>query len=105
MLSQFGLVGQLAQGGLGIKNPQEMYVALLQSHSVSDRIIKRFDLSKVYGEETLVETRKELERHTYVDLGKGGSIVIEVDDKDPREPLTSPMRTWRSWKLWPCGCP
>jgi tyrosine-protein kinase Etk/Wzc len=83
MLSQFGVVGQLAQSGLGLKNPNEMFVSLLKSQTVADGIIKRFELSKIYAEETLVETRKELDRHTFIDISKGGSIFIEVDDRDP----------------------
>jgi uncharacterized protein involved in exopolysaccharide biosynthesis len=76
--------GNLVGQALGLKNPSDLYVGMLQSRSVTDAIISRFDLRKLYDQETLVETRKKLERSTSMSAGKEGIITIEVDDEDPQ---------------------
>lgn len=85
-LAILGQLGGLAGGTtqlLGLKNPSDTYVAMLRSRTVADRIIERFDLQEVYGEKLLVNTRKELARHSVVSVGRDGVIAVEVEDKDP----------------------
>ena len=52
MLGQLSGLASLAGGGaasaLGLKNPDDLYIGLLQSEHVMDGIIQRFDLMKVY---------------------------------------------------------
>jgi len=86
-----GLLGQLggALGGLagaaaGIKNPNDLYVGMLQSRTVADDIIQRFDLNKLYKQRYQSGTRKRLGELTTITSGKDGIITIEVDDKDPK---------------------
>src|SRR5919197_1362451 len=43
------LGGQLGDM-LGMKSPGQLYIRALQSRSVEDRIINRFDLKKLYGD-------------------------------------------------------
>ena len=70
---------------LSLKNPSELYVGMLKSESVADALIARFHLQKLYDEDTLVLTRKALDRVTDITAGKNdGIITIEVDDKDPK---------------------
>lgn len=68
---------------LGIKNPNDIYVGMLQSHRIADRLIARYELKARYRQKTLVETRKELDEATDVYAGKDGLIMIEVRDPDP----------------------
>mgnify|MGYP003705056327 CR=1 FL=1 len=49
MLSQLGLAGG-AGAALGIKNPSDLYIALLKSRVISDELIKRFDLKNRYNQ-------------------------------------------------------
>jgi len=74
------LVGQ----ALGLKNPSDLYVSMLQSRTVADALIERFQLRKLYDMDTLVDTRKELAEVTNVSAGKDGIITVEVDDYDPQ---------------------
>src|SRR5690348_11287110 len=46
--SSAGSLAALAGGGLGLKNPDEIYIGLLQSRPIADSIIQEFGLAKVY---------------------------------------------------------
>ena len=84
MLGQLGALAGAAGGSLGVKNPNDLYVGLLKSRTVADRLIERFDLQKIYDEKLASETRKELAKRTQVMAGKDSLINIEVDDEDPK---------------------
>jgi uncharacterized protein involved in exopolysaccharide biosynthesis len=75
--------GNLVGQALGLKNPSDLYVGMLQSRTVTDAIIERFELQKLYDQQTLVETRKKLGRYTTLSAGKEGIITLEVDDENP----------------------
>ncbi|PYX31859.1 MAG: chain length determinant family protein [Acidobacteria bacterium] len=78
-------LASLASGGLGIKNPADMYVALLTSRTVEDAMVQRFGLLAEYHEKRLSDARKELENRTNAVAGtKDGLIRISVEDRDPR---------------------
>jgi uncharacterized protein involved in exopolysaccharide biosynthesis len=84
MLSQLGALGGLGGGSLGIKNPNDTYVAMLQSRPLQNSMIKRFNLQEVYDAETLADAREALEDATQVQTGKDGLITLSVDDRDPK---------------------
>lgn len=81
-LGQLGGLAGLSGGALGLKNPGDLYVGMLKSRTVADRLIARFELQKLYNQDTMVETRKELADNTSIVAGKDGLITIEFDDKD-----------------------
>jgi tyrosine-protein kinase Etk/Wzc len=86
-LALLGQLGGLASGAtqaLGLKNPSDIYVAMLRSRTVADRLIDRFDLKKIYNEDLYHFARKELAGNTSVTTSKDGMITVEVEDKDPR---------------------
>ena len=63
----------------------DRYVGMLQSRTISDAIIDRFDLMKVYDVGYRVKTYQALADHVTVSLGKeDGIISISVDDEDPQ---------------------
>lgn len=68
----------------GLKDPGDLYVAMLQSRSVADGLIQRFELQRRYRRRTLTETREALKDVTKIASGKDSVITIEVDDRDPR---------------------
>jgi uncharacterized protein involved in exopolysaccharide biosynthesis len=57
---------------------------MLKSRTVADNIIARFDLQRLYDQETMVETRKEFASNSSITTGKDGLINIEFDDEDPK---------------------
>ena len=87
MLAQLGNMGALASmgGGLSIKNPNDMQVALLKSRTVEDAMIARFHLQAEYHKRYVSSARKRWERMTAIDNGlKDGLIHLSVTDRDPR---------------------
>jgi tyrosine-protein kinase Etk/Wzc len=82
-LGNLGGVAALAGGGLGIKNPNDRYVAMLQSRTVEDAMVKRFDLVQEYHKKLVSDAAKEFEGHTTVDgSSKDGLIHLTVEDHD-----------------------
>ena len=82
-----GQLGALAGGttqAFGIKNPNDVFVAMLKSRTVADSLIEKFDLKTIYDKELMTDVRKILARNTGITSGKDGVIAIEVDDKDPK---------------------
>jgi len=79
--SGLGMLGSLAQSTLGLKNPNDMQVALIQSRTVEDDLVHSFDLRKVYRDKYESDARKDLGKHTEIDSGqKDGLIRISVTD-------------------------
>lgn len=84
-LTQLGALAGLAGGLAGIKSPADQFVALMQSVTVSDRIIEQFDLQTVYQDKYRQDARKTLKEKVRISLGKkDGLISVEVDDHDPK---------------------
>jgi uncharacterized protein involved in exopolysaccharide biosynthesis len=84
-IGSLGSLASLAGGGLGIKNPSDMYVSLLTSRTVEDAMIQRFGLMQEYHAKRLSDGRKELERCTTAFVGtKDGLIHLSVEDHDPK---------------------
>ena len=82
-LASLGSLAGLAGGAAG--SPGERYVALMQSVTVSDRIVDQFKLMEVYDEKFRVDARKGLATNVRIALGKkDGLIKVEVDDKSPQ---------------------
>ena len=50
-LAQLGALAGVAGTVAGIKNPADMYVALIKSRTIADRMIDRFKLMEVYDRE------------------------------------------------------
>jgi len=84
LASQAGALSGLGGvAGLNIRNPADLYVALIQSRTVADRMIDRFGLLERYDVQYRDDARKALAKATSVSSGKDGLVSIEVDDGDP----------------------
>ncbi len=70
--------------GLGSSSPTYTYLAILNSRSVMDSVIDKFDLVKVYniGSYPMEKTEKELRGNTNFDIDENDAINITVLDKD-----------------------
>jgi uncharacterized protein involved in exopolysaccharide biosynthesis len=88
LASQLGSMGGMAAmagGSLGLKNPNDMYAAMLQSRTVEDAVVQHFDLMQEYHARYLSGARKAFENHATVDgSGKDGLIRISVEDSNPQ---------------------
>ena len=90
LASQLGSLGSVAAlaggggGGLSLKNPNDMYVAMLKSRTVEDAMVQNFGLMKEYHKKFESDARKDLERHATIDgSGKDNLIHISIEDSDP----------------------
>lgn len=85
-LGNLGGMAQLAMGsGLGLKNPNDMYVAMLQSRTVEDAVVSRFRLMDQDHKKYVSDARKEFESRTTIDgTGKDNLIHISIRDRDPK---------------------
>ncbi|MFG6456910.1 GumC family protein [Roseateles sp. BYS96W] len=69
-------------GGGAVKSPADQYVAIMQSETVSNRLIDRFKLMDVYEAKYRVDALKALGSNVRISAGKkDGLITVEVDDK------------------------
>jgi capsule polysaccharide export protein KpsE/RkpR len=83
--SSGGGLGMLAGDLLGVKSTGALFVGVLRSRTVQDRIVDRFDLRKVYGESLQMKAREELADRTGIaEDRKSGIITIAVTDHDPK---------------------
>lgn len=81
-----GAAGSMLTGALNIKNPSDLYVAMLKSRTIADAIITKFNYRKgLFGEESWENTRKKLEKRTDISVGKEGVITIEFEDRSPEK--------------------
>jgi tyrosine-protein kinase Etk/Wzc len=75
-----GLAGTVSDL-LGGQKPGPLFIGILSSRTVADRIIDRFDLRKIYYRKTYAATRKKLaSRVTVVEDKKSGIINVTVED-------------------------
>lgn len=84
ILSQLGGAGGLAGAVAGVKSPNDLYVGMLRSRTVADRLVARFDLKKVYETKSQEMARKSLAAATAISAGKDGLISITVEGKDQK---------------------
>ena len=84
MLGQLGGLAGLAGGSLGIKNPNDLYLAMLKSRTMMEKIASRFELQKIYETKTVTDTLHALEANSIFTSGKDGIITVEVSDLDPK---------------------
>ncbi|BAL97460.1 Wzz/FepE/Etk N-terminal domain-containing protein [Rubrivivax gelatinosus] len=82
-ITQLGALAGLG-GSAALKSPADQYVALMQSETVSDRIIEKFDLMQTYEAKYRFEARKILTESIRISVGKkDGLITVEADDHSP----------------------
>ena len=84
-MSGSGGLGMLAGDLLGIKSTGALFVGVLRSRTVEDRLVERFDLRKTYGVRLQMQARQKLAERTAISEDrKSGIITITVTDRDPK---------------------
>jgi uncharacterized protein involved in exopolysaccharide biosynthesis len=78
-------LGSLAGGILGLKSSGALFIGILQSRTVQDDIVGRFQLQKVYRDRYAEDARIHLAGNSDVyEDRKSGIITIEVTDSQPQ---------------------
>jgi uncharacterized protein involved in exopolysaccharide biosynthesis len=85
-LGQLGAIAGMGGGSIAGKTPNELYIGLLKSRTVLDKMIDRFDLLKLYRTDYRQNARGRLLDDVLAvrDDRKSGIITINVEDKDPK---------------------
>jgi tyrosine-protein kinase Etk/Wzc len=79
-----GLSSLSLLSGFGLHNAADLYIGILESRTIADGIIARFDLRRVYNAKDFYATRKHLARNTTIKSGRDTLIHILVEDRDPK---------------------
>jgi capsular polysaccharide biosynthesis protein len=83
-LASLGALAGIAGNAAGLKTPADQYVSLMQSVTVSDRVIAQFKLQQVYDVKFHDAARSQLEKHVSIVNGKrDGLVTVTVEDEDP----------------------
>lgn len=78
-----GLRG-LSSGFLGIRSTSNLWVGILKSQNISDSIIDKFNLKKLYVKKRIEDTREELSKRVSIVKSRKDSIIsITVKDRIP----------------------
>jgi uncharacterized protein involved in exopolysaccharide biosynthesis len=76
-----GMAGDL----LGVRSTSELFVGILNSRTVQDKLIQQFDLRKLYGIRGMEDARRSLAAKTTISVERKSQIVsITVTDKSPQ---------------------
>ena len=84
-LAQLGALAGVAGIGGATKSTADQYVAMMQSVTVGDRMVDKFNLMTVYNAQFRDKARDVLGKSTSFAIGKkDGLITVAVDDADPK---------------------
>jgi uncharacterized protein involved in exopolysaccharide biosynthesis len=77
-----GGLATMAGGMLGVKNSGELFVGVLKSRTVQERIVRKFDLRSVYGVKLEQSACEKLASRTSISEDrKSGIISVAVEDR------------------------
>ncbi len=83
LLQSLGALGGIAGAASGIKNPNDQFVAFMQSRTIQDALIKRFNLTERYDVKFVEDARVILSKKVQISSGKDGLISISAEDHQP----------------------
>jgi uncharacterized protein involved in exopolysaccharide biosynthesis len=79
-----GGLGGIASDFLGLKSTSDVFVGVLGSRTVQDKLIQQFNLKKLYGDRRMEDARRDLANHTGISVDRKSQIIsITVTDKNP----------------------
>lgn len=78
-------LANIAGDMLGLKSTSEIFVGILSSRTVQDKLIQQFDLKKLYWDRRMEDARKDLVKHTDISVDRKSQIItVVVTDHDPK---------------------
>jgi len=78
-------LGGIATDFLGLKSTSDIFVGILTSRTVQDKLIQQFELRKLYGTRRMEDTRRVLAEHTGIAVDRKSQIIsITVSDRSPQ---------------------
>jgi capsule polysaccharide export protein KpsE/RkpR len=84
-----GGLGGVASDLLGVKSSSDLFVGMLHSRTVQDRLVQRFNLKTEYRVRLAEDARNQLANNTGVGTDrKSGIITITVTDRNPQRAAT-----------------
>ncbi|MBN2288601.1 MAG: hypothetical protein JXQ83_04660 [Candidatus Glassbacteria bacterium] len=84
-----GGISRVASGMAAINPSQYLFVVILNSRTVADSLIDKYDLEKVYKTKYRFQARKELHNHTVIDFPPEGHVVVAVEAREDPELASS----------------
>jgi uncharacterized protein involved in exopolysaccharide biosynthesis len=85
LTSSAGGLGNMANEMLGLKSNSDIFVGILASRTVQDKLIQEFGLQKLYGDRRMEDVRTDLAEHTNLAVDRKSQIIaIVVTDHDPK---------------------
>src|SRR6267154_1954570 len=78
-------LGGIAGGMLGLKSTSDIFVGILSSRTVQDKLIQQFDLRRLYGDRRMEDARRDLAERTGISVDRKSQIIsLVVADHDPK---------------------
>jgi tyrosine-protein kinase Etk/Wzc len=77
---QVPLLGAVGAGG----RPETIYVDMLKSRYIGQKLVEEFDLFRVYGVGLIEDALAELHAHTGFTLFENGLVIVNFEDRDPK---------------------
>jgi uncharacterized protein involved in exopolysaccharide biosynthesis len=80
-----GALNLLSGNLIGGSSAADLYIGILESRTVADRLIKKFNLKKLYDLESMVNTYLQLAERSAIELSSETHIIsISVEDEDAK---------------------
>ena len=83
-LNQLGSLGSVGSLATGLKGTGDIYVGILGSRTVTDDLIRKFDLQKVYHAKRFSDAEKILQKRSSFVVAKNTLVTIKVEDHDAK---------------------
>jgi uncharacterized protein involved in exopolysaccharide biosynthesis len=83
--SSAGGLGGIANDLLGLKNSSDLFVGILSSRTVQDKLIQQFDLKNLYSDRRMEDARRDLAERTAISVDRKSQIIaVTVTDRSPQ---------------------
>jgi len=80
-----GGLGSIAGDMLGLKSTSEIFVGILSSRTVQDKLVQQFDLRKLYDVRRMEDARRLLAERTGISVDRKSQIItLTVTEHDPK---------------------
>jgi len=86
VLGQLGGLANLVGGAAGLRGSNDLYIGILRSRAIADRLIQRFNLIGLWAIDVKhpSDAYQRLAGITDITTAKEGYISVSVDDRDPK---------------------